>query len=542
MTTSFNGRKHRDVLFVNSMDAILEIALDLNAALDSEDRYERLLDTVRKVIPCDAAALMRVEKENALVPIAVFGLTPDTLGRRFELKDHPRLEEIGKSKTPVVFSPHSELPDPFDGLLESEELSRARIHACLGCPLIVDNVFIGALTADAVDPQSFAKMDPGFLAALGALAATVLRTSLLIQTIEETAGRQGLIARTLIYDSYAPAPGRKIIGSSPVMEMLLREIELVGASDFNVLIKGETGTGKELAARAVHDASRRRDGPFLQVNCAAVPENLVASELFGHERGAFTGAGAARAGKFEVADGGTLLLDEIGELPLSVQPQLLRALQEGEVQRVGADITGRVDVRVLASTNRDLEEEVKNSNFRADLFHRLNVYPLQMPPLRERREDIPALAGFFCENTRRRLGLGQVRVGKRALQLLEEYSWPGNVRELEHLIMRSALKASSGVDHRGLVVIEPHHLGADLNDRSNFVSVPKTSPSDAIKHGSHESPPGSGSLNLEVDEFKKRRILEALEFSGGNWAQAAANLGMHRSNLHHLAKRLGLKS
>ncbi len=205
------------------------------------------------------------------------------------------------------------------------------------------------------------------------------------------------------------------------MEHLRREIELVARSDFTVLVLGETGVGKELVVRAIHAASGRRDGPMLYLNCAALPETLADSELFGHTKGSFTGAGRDRAGKFEVADDGTLFLDEVGELPLSIQAKLLRAIQEGEIQRVGSDKTIHVDVRMLAATNRNLEAEVKNGRFRADLFHRLNTYPLKVPPLRARKEDIPLLAGYFCERIQRRLGLGPVRIGVDAIEVLSRY-------------------------------------------------------------------------------------------------------------------------
>jgi anaerobic nitric oxide reductase transcription regulator len=222
---------------------------------------------------------------------------------------------------------------------------------------------------------------------------------------------------------------------------LLEEITLVGNSDLTVLITGETGVGKELVAQAIHAASPRADKPLISLNCAALPDTLVESELFGHVRGAFTGATSDRRGKFELANGGTLFLDEVGELSLTVQAKLLRVLQSGQLQRLGSDQEHRVDVRLIAATNRDLAEEVRSGRYRADFYHRLSVYPLNVPALRERGRDVLLLSGFFLEQNRSRMGLGSLRLSPDAQAALLHYSWPGNVRELEHLIGRSALKA-----------------------------------------------------------------------------------------------------
>lgn len=215
----------------------------------------------------------------------------------------------------------------------------------------------------------------------------------------------------------------------------------MAGSDLNVLISGETGTGKELVAKAIHEGSPRAVNPLVYLNCAALPETVAESELFGHVKGAFTGAISNRSGKFEMADNGTLFLDEIGELSLALQAKLLRVLQYGDIQRVGDDRSLRVDVRVLAATNRDLREEVLAGNFRADLFHRLSVFPLSVPPLRERGEDVVLLAGYFCEQCRLRLGLSRVVLSPGARSHLLNYGWPGNVRELEHAIHRAVVLA-----------------------------------------------------------------------------------------------------
>src|SRR5512142_342789 len=442
------------------LDVLVSIAQDLTTATGAGDRHRKLLESLSRVIAYDAAALLRLERD-ALVPVAARGLAPSALARRFPLREHPRLEIVCGSREPVIFPADSKLPDPFDGLLLEDPGATHRIHACLGCPLLIHGELLGVLTADARDPDAFGGVDLRCLTAVAALAAAELRTTQLIEALERTAERQGLIARDLMRDA-SMMQGGEIIGSSPSMARVRQEIELVARSDFTVLITGETGVGKELVARAIHQASNRRAQPLIHVNCAALPESLAESELFGHLRGAFTGATSDRPGKFEVADGGTLFLDEIGELPLVVQPKILRALQEGEIQRVGADRVVRVDVRLLSATNRDLDDEVRAGRFRADLFHRLAVFPLLVPPLRDRPEDVPLLAGSFCDTARRRLGLGPVRLSADAADALSSYPWPGNVRELENVISRAVLKAAAGVPRGEPVILARIHLGSEF--------------------------------------------------------------------------------
>ncbi len=396
---------------------------------------------------------------------------------------------------------------------------------------------IGLLTADALEPGAFDGLDHHFLRMLGALAGAALNTGRLIEALEKASRHHERVAHVLQRDAAQREGGHQIIGTSPATKRVREEIELVAPSDFAVLITGETGVGKELVARSLHDQSARRDQPLIYVNCAALPEAVVESELFGHLRGAFTGAMADRAGKFEVADGGTLFLDEIGELPLSVQPKLLRVLQEGEIQRVGSDEVLRVDVRVVAATNRDLTREVEAGRFRQDLFHRLDMYPIHVPPLRDRRADIPMLAGFFLDLYRRRLGLGPVRLTSRARSAIVAADWPGNVRELDHLLGRAVLRASAGVGRAAPVLIAPEHLQLDAS-------------TDAVAaESSLETAGGTVSvavadktLSQAVEELKRSMVLQAVEESGGNWAAAARSLGMARSNLHRMAERLGLRS
>ena len=270
---------------------------------------------------------------------------------------------------------------------------------------------------------------------------------------------------------------------------------------------------------------------MVSLNCAALPEHLIESELFGHVRGAFSGALHDRRGKFELADGGTLFLDEVGELTLTAQAKLLRVLQCGQLQRVGADRELRVDVRVLAATNRDLAQEVRAGRFRADLYHRLSVYPLRVPALRERGRDVLLLAGFFLEENRPRLGLRSLRLAADAQAALLGYDWPGNVRELEHLLGRAALKALAACAER------PRILSLQARD----LQLPGQTESAVAGLEAEPLPAASGDLRQAVDAYQRRLIADCLQRQQGSWAASARELGLDRANLNRLARRLGLR-
>jgi anaerobic nitric oxide reductase transcription regulator len=513
---------------MDQLDAVVKISLDLATGSSASDRSRRLLESLRRVIPYDAATVMRFERDT-LLPMVTSGLSPGASGKPYPLSEHPRLQIICRSREPVFFPADTALPDPFDGQLEHDEGAIRRVHACLGCPLLVHGELVGALTADALDPQAFDGIDLRFLTAVAALAAAELRTAQLIAALEHAAEHRGLVVRDLMRD--ATMEGSEILGGSPAMQRLRQEIELVARSDFSVLVQGETGTGKELVARAVHAASARRHEPIIHVNCAALPETLAEAELFGHRRGAFTGASVDRPGKFEIADGGTLFLDEIGELPLAVQPKLLRALQEGEIQRVGADHPLKVNVRLLAATNRDLPAEVGVGRFRADLYHRLNVYPLVVPPLRERGEDIALLGGYFCDVARRRVGSGPVRLDASAIDAVMGYPWPGNVRELENVISRVVLRGTATVPRGEPIVLSARHLASELGQAD---AAPPERP--RATAGARQR-----SLREATAAYQRDLVEGALAEHHGSYAATARALGMDRGNFHRLAKRLGLR-
>lgn len=483
---------------------------------------------VQRVVSADALTLLRWGGKY-LEPLAVIGLPSEILEIQFDPEEHPRLREILNSPAPTRFEPGDPRPDPFDGWILGEENRSASVHACMGVRLEVSGQIVGLLTLDSIHPESFEDVELEVLKALGVLAAASLRTLNLIETLEARAERTGRVARQLVSEALSRGGG-EILGESSLMQALRNEIRTVAATALTVLIQGETGTGKELVARTLHEQSDRIEHPLVYVNCAALPDSIAESELFGHRRGAFTGAEAHRIGRFELAHQGTLFLDEIGELPLSLQPKLLRALQEGEIQRVGEDRTRRVDVRVLAASNRDLVREVKEGRFRADLYHRLQVYPIRVPPLRERRVDIPLLTRHFLRRAQIQLGGLPFRLGPGVEGALEEAPWPGNVRELEHVVTRACLRARMRGDLNPTIV-----RLADL-DLSAFEPsrVPRSEAMATV-------PEAELGLRERMDRVQRSWILEAVEKAQGNWAQAARILKLDRASLHRMAKRLGLK-
>ncbi len=345
--------------------------------------------------------------------------------------------------------------------------------------------------------------------------ALALDNALSYQTIEELNLR--LAEEKLYLEDEIRTQFRfeEIIGRGPALTSVLRQVETVAPSDSAVVIRGETGTGKELVARAIHDLSSRRKATFVKLNCAAIPAGLLESELFGHERGAFTGAIARRIGRFELAHGGTLFLDEIGEMPLELQPKLLRVLQEREFERLGSSRTMGVDVRIVAATNRDLLQMVRDRQFRDDLYYRLNVFPIVVPPLRERREDIPVLVRHFVQQFARRMRRQITSVPTEAMDLLTSYAWPGNVRELQNLIERAVIVSPGSV------------LRVPLEELRSTLT----------------QPPSAAPANTLLRDAERDHILEALRAT--NWVLAgpngaAARLGLKRSTLQFRLAKLGL--
>ena len=513
-----------------SSSALIELSLNLAQSLTGNDRFDRLLSTIRKTITCEAVAVLAFNGEY-LVPLALQGLSKDTLGRRYVINEHPRLVEICKSNKVVRFPANCPLPDPYDGLLVDRE-GDLPVHACMGIPLHFEDKLIGVLTLDSLVPNIFDNIPEKTLDVITAMASISLNTALTIEKLENNVIHSQQVVAELSQPN-AMVEQNELIGQSEKMQSMKKEISLVASTHYNVLIQGESGSGKELVAHGIHLQSLRRSAPMIYVNCAALPDNLIESELFGHVKGAFTGADKSRPGKFLIADGGTLFLDEVGELPLTAQSKLLRAIQSNEIQAVGQDKIVTVDVRVVAATNRDLFKEVEEGRFRIDLYHRLNVYPINVPPLRDRIGDVALLAGFFIEKLKRKLGLQQLKLSTQVINYLSGYQWPGNVRELEHFLSRAALKARA--KHKGKEIVRIDVTDCDQLD-SNVGSFP-------TEGETEKEVPLSKSLNFrrEVDNFQRNLISQVLTEEQGNWSNTAKRLNADRANLNRLAKRLGIQ-
>lgn len=511
---------------------------DLTTELSPALRLQRLTQALKKIFSCGAVVLLKKEGEQ-LKPMAQEGLVKEALGRRFKLAEQPRLAAIIASKEPVVFEPASPVPDPYDGLIASLEGKPLPVHDCMGISLHIEGKVWGALTLDSLKNEGFTAPTVERLKNVSLFVEILVRLTELEQ--------ERLNWRNLARDTSSNTSGNQaseMIAHSPAITQLLHELQLVSKSELPILLLGETGVGKEVFARYIHQHSLRAENTLHYINCAALPESLAESELFGHVKGAFSGASQTRAGRFEAANGATLFLDEVGELPLSIQAKLLRVLQSGEIQRLGSDTSHKVDVRILAATNRNLQESVKNGDFRADLYHRLSVYPLPIPPLRERKEDLLALAGHFLELNRSRLGLRSLGLSLAAEAALLAYSWPGNVRELEHVISRAALKSlAKQTQANSWIQLEAEEL--DLHPLTSQAANPVAETDNPNSQPTFNHSVEQEMLNLplktQVEICQKNAITAALTAHQHNWTLAAKQLQLDPSNLHKLAKRLGLK-
>lgn len=545
------------------------ILADLVTDLPNAVRLQRAVHTLREHFCCDAVGLLSLDTDSLRL-VAASGLAHDALGRRFAVAHHPRFATILSRREPTWFEPDSLLPDPYDGLLDDRKGSPLPVHDCLGMSLYIEGRLWGAITLDALKTGTFDAAAQAELQRYGMMLAAAIRITAL-----EKENRNLRQLGSSVSDSMQIIDENEILGTSAAISELLHELDIVADSDLPVLLLGETGVGKELFARRVHRHSRRSAKPMIHVNCAALPESLAESELFGHVKGAFSGATSDRAGRFETAQGGTLFLDEVGELSLSIQAKLLRTLQNGEIQRLGTDETIKTDVRIIAATNRQLKESTRSGDFRADLYHRLSVYPVHIPPLRERDHDILLLAGHFLEFNRTRLGLRGVRLSYAAERALLSYGWPGNVRELEHVISRAALKMlSRGASRDQILTLGPELLDLDIvepaGEKFQDIHVSRidgASPSnaDALAQETDDdlyaSEPfyGPGTslianpaspysheqkivpMRTALEDCQRQAIQHALTSTNYNWAQAARSLQLDSSNLHKLAKKLGLK-
>jgi Nif-specific regulatory protein len=407
---------------------------------------------------------------------------------------------------------------------ETESLLGAKIRSVLGVPLWRGDDVLGVLQLDNRESTGvFTREDLDVCAVLAYSASLAVANARLVQRLraaEERLKKENAFLKTREESRRVGSKGdQPIVGQSPPMRALFEQIAKVVDTRVTVLIEGETGVGKELVAAAVHYRSRRRAQLFVTQNVAAMPENLLESELFGHRKGSFTGAHEDKKGLFEIADGGTLFLDEVTEMPLSLQSKLLRVLQEGEIRPLGATQERRVNVRIVAATNRHLDKEVAAGRFREDLYYRLNVFPIRVPPLRERREDIPRLAEHFLKRYGAELGRPVAGFAQQALELLQGYDWPGNVRELENEIQRLVIEVEDG----GFVV--PELLSPKIRQVGGVVEKVR---------------PTKGTLREMMDQFERWLLIESLRDHQNNKTAAAKTLGITREGLHKKLRGFGL--
>jgi formate hydrogenlyase transcriptional activator len=493
----------------------LRLLLEVNNVLVSNreirDLFPAISDCLQKVVAHDYTSLALLEPDGSLLRLYAL-VFPEGKGLVHRELVFPLAGSPGgwalTHRQPLVADPLS--AEQYPAEITARMISEGVRCACW-LPLITRNAALGTLSLASLHEHAFHSEDVGLLTQVANQVAIALENALAFREIaqlKDKLAREKLYLQDEIHSEYN---FDEIVGESRALQTVLQQVETVAPTGATVLILGETGTGKELIARAIHDLSTRREQTFVKLSCAAIPTGLLESELFGHEKGAFTGAIMQKIGRLELAHKGTLFLDEVGDIPLELQPKLLRALQEREFERLGSTRTQQVDTRVVAATNRDLAAMVEEGSFRRDLYYRLNVFPVRIPPLRERREDIPLLVRYFAQKFSRTMNRRIEAIPSETMEALVNWEWPGNVRELEHMVERA-------------VILSP---GPVLN-----VPVAELRPTN-----------GDASNLQRLDEAEREHILRVLRESGGvigGPAGAATRLGLKRTTLHFKMKKLGI--
>jgi Nif-specific regulatory protein len=485
-----------------NLNALLKISRVVHAIRDLEELQAQLLDLIFEVVPAGRGAILLSEGE---------GQEFNSLYARTRQGGQPQLVRVSRTIARKVMKENVAILGvdiaSSGNLREVESLVASHVRSLVCVPLSVFQRMIGCIYLDSTSAVNrFSEEHLQLMAGVAGVSAVALDNARRLQWLEQENQRLSTEIRQ----------DQSLVGEGARMKEIFQFLARVAPSDSTVLIEGESGTGKELVAKALHRNSPRATKPFVAINCAAIPETLLEDDLFGHERGAFTGAATQKKGRLEVADGGVVFLDEIGELAPALQVKLLRVLQEREFDRVGGTHPIKVNIRLIAATNRDLEDAVRKGEFRQDLYYRLAVVKMTMPPLRERREDIPMLTRHFLQKYAMRCRVKAKPISREAMAALVHYEWPGNVRELENAIERSLVMGSSD-----MVLLE------DLPESL----LEQNAPEDITEGKYHGS----------VKELKKQLILDAVEQTGGNYVEAAGILGVHPNYLHRLIRNLGLK-
>jgi len=484
-----------------NLNALLKISRVVHAIRELNELQEQVLTLTFEVAPAERGAILLDGKQVEHFS-SVFA--------RNRVPEDPRPVKVSRTVARQVLEQGvailgSDVPS-IGGYNKVESLIVSQVRSFLCVPMTVFHKVIGCIYLDTTDSNHrFDEDDLQLVTAIAGISAVALENARRLQWLEEENERLNTEVNL----------EHSMVGEAPKMKEVFQLLSRVAPTDSTVLVGGDSGTGKELAARALHLNSQRASRPFVAINCAAIPDSLLESELFGHEKGAFTGAVVQKKGKIEAADGGTLFLDEIGEISPALQVKLLRVLQEREFERVGSNRTMSVDLRLIAASNRDLRDCVKQGTFREDLYYRLNVVQINMPALRDRREDVPLLARYFIEKHSAKIKVKPKVISPEALMAMRSYDWPGNVRELENAIERALVMGSSDM-------ILPEDLPESLME---------------VESGSSTS----AKYHVAVKDLKKRLILGALEEAKGSYTDAARLLGVHPNYLHRLIRNLELK-
>jgi Nif-specific regulatory protein len=495
------------------LKVLYEISRIVGQALNLDQTLEAILGILSETLAMKRATVtLKDEETGHLVIRASHGLSEVEKKRGVYREGEGVTGLIFRTAQPFVVPDISREP-LFLNKTRSRRIEKGRI-SFLGVPVVLHGPSIGVLSVDRLfgDEISFEE-DIRFLSIVAALVAQFVNLNRQVKAREENLRRENLSLRAELSERYSHF---FMVGKSAAMRDVQQLIRKVAPSKASVLLLGESGTGKTLIARIIHELSTRAKYPFVKVNCTSLPENLLESELFGYERGAFTGAAKSKAGRFEEADGGSIFLDEIGELSLSLQAKLLRFLQEREFERLGSTKTKKVDVRIIAATNKDLNEAVSEGVFREDLFYRLNVFPINVPPLRDRVEDIPLLIHYFLEKISKEYGR-KLRIAPHALGALAKYEWPGNVREMENLIERLA------------IMVE--HPEIDMSDFPPYLQVGTKQPRRDEQ----------GALS-RLQEMERKEVVAALQRNNWVQSQAAKELGLTLRQIGYRIKKFGLEA
>jgi formate hydrogenlyase transcriptional activator len=509
--------------------SLLEINNAIINNLTQEALFSSAYEAIRSVVSFDRAAFLIYQPEKETLKL--LSMQSETDSEFFQLGKEYDLQE---TRISAWVLDHQQLV--VRGDLENEQQSRGDrrlveegIRSYCVVPLVARGNSIGTFTVWSESKNRYSQEDAELLREVANQVALAIAN---MKSYEEVAALKAKLEKENVYlqeEIRTEHNFEEIVGNSPALLDLLRRVDQVAPTDSTVLIHGETGTGKELVARAIHNRSARKDRPLVKVNCSAISAGLVESELFGHVKGAFTGAFERHIGRFELADGGTLFLDEVGELPLETQVKLLRVLQEREFEPVGSNRSVHVDVRIIAATNRNLEDSISAGKFRSDLYYRLNVFPLVVPPLRERRADIPQLATFFLSRCARNVGKKMEGISAAATELLNRYSWPGNIRELQNVIERAVI-----VSHGSMLELENDLISVSLSQTQR----------DKVQTAEETQPATQSSSLKTLEEVERAHISAVLQqtrgvIEGANGA--AKTLGMHPNTLRHRMEKLGIK-